>query len=76
MLIVNFYESKQSFYLLEHLLINNLTFTEFDPKSFEPNFNQCAVNIYSKEVPEGIVMEEVEVAGALGEPVEAILKEE
>ena len=51
-------------------LINNLTIPAFDPKSFEPNFKQCAVNIYSKEVPEGIVMEEVEIAGALGEPVE------
>lgn len=50
-------------------LINNLTIPEFDPKSFEPNFKQCAVNIYSKEVPEGIVMEEIEVAGALSKPV-------
>jgi len=35
-------------------LINSLTIADFDPKSFEPNYKQCAVNIYSKKHPEGI----------------------
>jgi len=46
-------------------LINNLTIPEFDPKSFEPNFKQCAVNIYSKAVPEGLTQETIHVAGAI-----------
>jgi assimilatory nitrate reductase catalytic subunit len=45
-------------------LINNLTIPEFDPKSFEPNFKQCAVNLYSDAVPEGILQEEVKIAGS------------
>ena len=35
-------------------LINKLTLFDFDPKSFEPNFKQCAVNMYSQKHPEGI----------------------
>ena len=50
-------------------MINNLTIPEFDPKSFEPNFKQCAVNLYSDAVPEGITQQAVEIAGALSEPV-------
>ncbi len=46
-------------------LINALTISDFDPKSFEPNFKQCAVNIYSEALPEGIRMQENEIAGAL-----------
>jgi len=49
-------------------MINNVTIADFDPKSFEPNFKQCAVNIYSDEVPEGIKMKETEIAGALEKP--------
>lgn len=36
-------------------LINLLTIPEFDPKSFEPNYKQCAVQLHSEAVPEGIV---------------------
>lgn len=46
-------------------LINRLTIDEFDPYSFEPNFKQCAVQIMSEQVPEGIVIEEQEIAGEL-----------
>ncbi|SHO81680.1 Assimilatory nitrate reductase large subunit [hydrothermal vent metagenome] len=46
-------------------LINNLTIADFDPKSFEPNFKQCAVNLYTAKHPEGIKMKEVEIAGEL-----------
>ncbi|HHD75529.1 MAG TPA: nitrate reductase, partial [Campylobacterales bacterium] len=46
-------------------LINNLTIAEFDPKSFEPNFKQCAVNIYSDNVPDGLEQKVVEISGAI-----------
>ena len=46
-------------------LINNITIPEFDPKSFEPNYKQCAVQLHSEAVPEGIVYEEVEISGYL-----------
>jgi len=49
-------------------LINNLTIPEFDPKSFEPNFKQCAVNLYSDAVPMGIQPEEIKVTGILENP--------
>ena len=54
-------------------MINNVTIADFDPKSFEPNFKQCAVNIYSDAVPEGITQKEVEIAGALEEPESVVL---
>ncbi|MDC0933582.1 nitrate reductase [Arcobacteraceae bacterium] len=41
-------------------LINKLTLFDFDPKSFEPNFKQCAVNMYSQKHPEGIKVKEKE----------------
>ncbi len=50
-------------------MINNVTIADFDPKSFEPNFKQCAVNLYSEAVPEGIKQKEVEIAGVLEESV-------
>jgi len=53
-------------------MINNVTIADFDPKSFEPNFKQCAVNIYSDAVPDGIKQKEVEIAGALDKPVESV----
>ena len=46
-------------------LINAVTIGDFDEKSFEPNFKQCAINIYSEAVPEGIKMQEQEIAGIL-----------
>jgi len=46
-------------------LINNITIAEFDPKSFEPNYKQCAVQLHSEAVPDGIVYEEVEISGYL-----------
>ncbi len=44
-------------------LINAITIPEFDPKSFEPNYKQCAVQLHSKAVPEGIVYEVPEISG-------------
>ncbi len=46
-------------------LINELTISEFDPKSFEPNFKQCAVNLYSVKVPQGLKFKEEEIRGEL-----------
>ncbi|MCF6245694.1 MAG: nitrate reductase, partial [Sulfurovum sp.] len=46
-------------------LINNITIPEFDPKSFEPNYKQCAVQLHSEAVPEGIEYEVPEIAGYL-----------
>lgn len=46
-------------------LVNALTIFDFDPKSFEPNFKQCAINLYSQAVPQGLKMKEEEIAGAL-----------
>ncbi len=46
-------------------LINAVTIPEFDPKSFEPNYKQCAVQLHSEAVPEGITYEEVEISGYL-----------
>jgi len=46
-------------------LVNRLTLPEFDAKSFEPNYKQCAVNIYSEKVPSGIKLTEQDIAGAL-----------
>jgi len=57
-------------------MINNVTIADFDPKSFEPNFKQCAVNLYSKAVPEGIIQDEVHVAGVLEKPIDWIVSKE
>jgi assimilatory nitrate reductase catalytic subunit len=46
-------------------LINQLTQSLFDPKSFEPNFKQTAIQLHSQKVPQGIKMEQKEIAGAL-----------
>jgi assimilatory nitrate reductase catalytic subunit len=46
-------------------LINAVTIGDFDPKSFEPNFKQCAVNIYSSSLPNGIKMKEQEISGEI-----------
>lgn len=47
-------------------LINTLTQSEFDPKSGEPNFKQTAVQLHSRQVPEGIKFQSPEISGALG----------
>ncbi len=39
-------------------LINSITIDDFDAKSFEPNYKQCAVQIHSDKVPQGIQFEE------------------
>lgn len=46
-------------------LINTITKAEFDPKSFEPNYKQCAVQLHSVKVPNGIKFVEEEIAGEL-----------
>ncbi len=46
-------------------LLNNLTQSLFDPKSFEPNFKQTAVQLHSQKVPAGIEMQQDEIAGEL-----------
>ena len=46
-------------------LINTLTQSLFDPKSFEPNYKQTAIQLHSEKVPEGIKLPEVEISGAL-----------
>ncbi|MFA6195896.1 MAG: nitrate reductase [Sulfurimonas sp.] len=46
-------------------LINTLTSDTFCPKSGEPNFKQTAIQLHSKEVPEGLDFKEQEVSGSL-----------
>ncbi|HHB94655.1 MAG TPA: nitrate reductase, partial [Campylobacterales bacterium] len=46
-------------------LINSVTIADFDSKSYEPNFKQCAVNLYSDSVPNGIKMQETKIAGEI-----------
>ena len=46
-------------------LINAITIGDFDPKSYEPNFKQCAVQLHSQKVPDGIKLKEEEIAGSL-----------
>ncbi|MBU3015936.1 nitrate reductase [Poseidonibacter lekithochrous] len=46
-------------------LINTITKAEFDPKSFEPNYKQCAVQLHSIKVPDGIKFVEEGIAGEL-----------
>ena len=46
-------------------LINLVTLPEYDPISYEPNFKQCAVQLHSQAVPEGIVYEEPKISGYL-----------
>ena len=47
-------------------LVNCLTQSLFDPKSFEPNFKQTAVQLHSIKVPKGIKIEKEQIAGSLG----------
>ncbi|MEA2072887.1 MAG: hypothetical protein U9O86_04820, partial [Campylobacterota bacterium] len=37
----------------------------FCPKSGEPNFKQTAIQLHSTEVPEGLTLEEQEIAGEI-----------
>lgn len=46
-------------------LINALTIDDFDPQSFEPNFKQCAVNIYSEKVPSGLKLKKEQSSGEI-----------
>ena len=46
-------------------LVNALTSESFCPKSGEPNFKQTAIQLHSKEVPEGLVFDEPEVSGQI-----------
>jgi assimilatory nitrate reductase catalytic subunit len=62
-------------------LVNKLTQSLFDPKSFEPNYKQTAIQLHSEKVPDGIKLKEEEIAGALGyqkqeSEVEKILEKE
>jgi len=62
-------------------LINTLTQSLFDPKSFEPNYKQTAIQLHSEKVPDGIKLKEEEITGVLGyqkqeSSVEKILEKE
>lgn len=46
-------------------LINTLTPSLFCPKSGEPNFKQCAVQLHSQKVPEGITMRSPQISGEI-----------
>ncbi len=46
-------------------LVNRLTNEIFCPKSGEPNFKQTAIQLHSAEVPEGLSIEETEIAGEI-----------
>ncbi len=46
-------------------LINAITLPEFDEKSFEPNYKQCAVQLHSQKVPNGIVLKQAEIMGEI-----------
>ena len=35
-------------------LINEVALDDFDPKSYEPNYKQCAVQLHSSKVPQGV----------------------
>lgn len=44
-------------------LVNALTSESFCPKSGEPNFKQTAIQLHSKDVPDGLVFAEPEISG-------------
>ena len=46
-------------------LINTLTQSLFDEKSFEPNFKQSAIQLHSQSVPDGIKLKKPKIAGSL-----------
>lgn len=46
-------------------LINSITIADFDPKSFEPNFKQCAVQLHSSKVPQGLKLKKEEITAQI-----------
>lgn len=46
-------------------LINSITIADFDPKSFEPNFKQCAVQLHSSKVPQGLKVKKEEIVAQI-----------
>ena len=46
-------------------LVNTLTNDSFCPKSGEPNYKQTAIQLHSKEVPDGLEFKEPEVSGVI-----------
>lgn len=46
-------------------LINSITIADFDPKSFEPNFKQCAVQLHSFKVPQGLKLKKEEITAQI-----------
>ena len=46
-------------------LINTITIADFDPKSFEPNFKQCAVQLHSSKVPQGLKLKKEEIVAQI-----------
>ena len=58
---VPFHYSKQ--------LVNSLTIDAFDEKSFEPNYKQCAINLFSTKVPSGLKLEEKQAIGELAHEI-------
>ena len=57
-------------------LINAVTLPEFDAKSFEPNYKQCAVQLHSQKVPEGIKIAKPEIMGEISYQKEATYLQE
>jgi len=52
-------------------LVNILTQSLFDKKSFEPNYKQTAIQLHSQNVPEGIKLKENKISGSLSHRKEA-----
>lgn len=46
-------------------LINRLTNESFCPKSGEPNFKQTAIQLHSKELPDGLSIKKTEISGEI-----------
>jgi assimilatory nitrate reductase catalytic subunit len=46
-------------------LVNTLTQSEFCPISGEPNYKQTSVQLHSKDLPDGLELNEEEIVGAL-----------
>jgi assimilatory nitrate reductase catalytic subunit len=46
-------------------LVNALTNDSFCPKSGEPNFKQTAIQLHSKEVPNGLEFAKQEISGEI-----------
>ena len=46
-------------------LVNQLTQSEFCPKSGEPNYKQTSVQLHSQEVPDGLKLQKDEIRGEI-----------